>query len=718
MPLPAPPGGAAGSPAGPGRTPLEVALTGLEACDHLPLPRRRRKRFVPATATISLSGPRRCCRRSKPRCPSSTRARECSPPKSIRAGQTPNTTSNTGPNPARSPERHARWPSPASTSARTRASTPTSGTWRASNPGTTYYYRVVATNATGTTDRAGPALLHLSVHAGSQRSLRGQCSGTAADGGGAAQRLPRLRARLRGSRGRLRRRVDPRPGSDPVRRLSPGRRPAPGPLRGPQRCDPRRPRQPDQPRCRPLRGDPRRQPAGPPPMSESRPTTRSLRHRSPRPWPKPIPSLESFAFAGPEICSPCFADGTTGRAPAPAQRQPRPGDEGVDRTAVPGEDDGLVKKRFSADGNHFVFSSTSQFELAGNDETGDVSIYERDLERGDDPGRLDRTRAATPSPACREPVHATGRAIPPGSPSSTSPPTARGSSSARGSPPMKAATTLPPLHAPRQLAELGRSHPGRGRRRPLRRHDRRRDERLPHHHRQTAAATDTDTSADIYEAAVSGGGALTLRLLSDRGRRRPATTTAANRRAIPTAGTQPPGRANAMPSRWPAAPGSAPRDGTFYFFSPELLDGAAQAEGEANQPNLYAVQPGSDPEFVATVDTSATKPGPKPKGYVDTQDLHIGPGRAGRHSGRPVERRRLRRPAGNAGGRQVHVSGRAADLLRRAGLRKQRNTGPLARLTAEKARWRSTTPRRRRPHQSPVRDQQRRIGAGLLPQRR
>ena len=63
-------------------------------------------------------------------------------------------------------------------------------------------------------------------------------------------------------------------------------------------------------------------------------------------------------------------------------------------------------------------------------------------------------------------------------------------------------------------------------------------------------------------------------------------------------------------------------DGTFYFFSPELLDSSAQAEGEADQPNLYAVQPGADPEFVSTVDTSATKPGPKPKGFV-TRDTFL-----------------------------------------------------------------------------------------------
>ena len=44
--------------------------------------------------------------------------------------------------------------------------------------------------------------------------------------------------------------------------------------------------------------------------------------------------------------------------------------------------DGLVKQRFSADGNHLIFGSTSKFAEGGNDETGDVSIYDRNLSTG------------------------------------------------------------------------------------------------------------------------------------------------------------------------------------------------------------------------------------------------------------------------------------------------------------------------------------------------
>ena len=43
---------------------------------------------------------------------------------------------------------------------------------------------------------------------------------------------------------------------------------------------------------------------------------------------------------------------------------------------------GFVGKRLSADGSHFVFGSTSQFEPDGND-NGDVSIYDRNLNTGE-----------------------------------------------------------------------------------------------------------------------------------------------------------------------------------------------------------------------------------------------------------------------------------------------------------------------------------------------
>ena len=53
--------------------------------------------------------------------------------------------------------------------------------------------------------------------------------------------------------------------------------------------------------------------------------------------------------------------------------------------------------------------------------------------------------------------------------------------------------------------------------------------------------------------------------------------------------------------------GVAAENGALYFVSPEKLDGA---EGGQDQGNLYFVEPGGDPRFVAVLDTSEGKPGP------------------------------------------------------------------------------------------------------------
>ena len=87
---------------------------------------------------------------------------------------------------------------------------------------------------------------------------------------------------------------------------------------------------------------------------------------------------------------------------------------------------GYVGNPMSADGVHLVFGSTSQFETAGNN-NGDVTIYDRDLST--------RTTQVVSTDAGR---HDDDRER--GSGSSTSPPTGRGSSSARKSRPTRRAT--------------------------------------------------------------------------------------------------------------------------------------------------------------------------------------------------------------------------------------------------------------------------------------
>ncbi len=95
--------------------------------------------------------------------------------------------------------------------------------------------------------------------------------------------------------------------------------------------------------------------------------------------------LETFAFGGSEGCSPCFAGGYTGipvRLPGGELIQgmvPAPGfNPGL--AATP---DGYIASDLSANGEQFIFGSTFQFAPGGNDKTGDVSIYDHNLRTGE-----------------------------------------------------------------------------------------------------------------------------------------------------------------------------------------------------------------------------------------------------------------------------------------------------------------------------------------------
>ena len=162
-----------------------------------------------------------------------------------------------------------------------------------------------------------------------------------------------------------------------------------GPLRGPRRRHPGH-RQPDQPRRRPLRRDPRRR------RLEHRirrhPGRRPLRHG---PFASTLaeadPSLDTFAFGGPDICSPCFADGSTGDPVHLPDGRLVQGMVGLDRPRPRGN------RRASSAGTSpptaptSSSAPTSQFEPDGNN-NGDVSIYDRNLNSG-------RTHVVSKTPA-------------------------------------------------------------------------------------------------------------------------------------------------------------------------------------------------------------------------------------------------------------------------------------------------------------------------------
>ena len=98
-------------------------------------------------------------------------------------------------------------------------------------------------------------------------------------------------------------------------------------------------------------------------------------------------SLGTFAFGGAGGCSPCFGPGgiETGipvRLPNGELTQGMVGAPGFE----PGSEatpDGYIAQDLSANGTHFIFGSTSPFAQGGNDSTGPVSIYDRNLSSGE-----------------------------------------------------------------------------------------------------------------------------------------------------------------------------------------------------------------------------------------------------------------------------------------------------------------------------------------------
>ena len=95
--------------------------------------------------------------------------------------------------------------------------------------------------------------------------------------------------------------------------------------------------------------------------------------------------LSAFAFGNGTLCDPCFSDGSTG---IPVHRPNGSLVQGLKGSiAKPSaEPAGYIGQSLSDDGSHLVFGSTSKLENAATE--GNLTIYERDLERGHHSGRL------------------------------------------------------------------------------------------------------------------------------------------------------------------------------------------------------------------------------------------------------------------------------------------------------------------------------------------
>ncbi len=286
--------------------------------------------------------------------------------------------------------------------------------------------------------------------------------------------------------------------------------------------------------------------------------------------------------------------------------------------------DGHIAKYFSADGSHFIFGSVSQFEPDAN-KNGDVSIYDRDLSTGET-----HVVSKTPFGENLPCLQGSGSCHSPGDPNGI----AELDISKDGSriivaqkvsedadhnvywhPYMNIGDSSKTIDlAPGSTSGVlydGMSEDG---------------SKVFFTTKDKLLAADTDESADLYEAEVSPEGNLNLQLLST------GTEGSGNSDACDPV-------ANVAGAHWnslEATPncgvvaiggggGVASEDGTVYFLSPELLDGASN--GTANQPNLYIVRPGQAPQFVATLapNDPVVVDGVKEAGTRHTADFQVTP---------------------------------------------------------------------------------------------
>jgi hypothetical protein len=293
--------------------------------------------------------------------------------------------------------------------------------------------------------------------------------------------------------------------------------------------------------------------------------------------------LDSLAFAGLDLCSPCFDSGLETGIPVRradgslAQGMAGSLDAGVPADAKP---EGRVAKYFSDDGRRLVFASKYAFEPGGNT-TGDLTVYERDLQAGTteivstDPSANTLTGAGI----SELDVNGDGSRVVVGK---------RIAVDAEGN-----EYVHPYLHLQGGAASVdlapgttngvlyaGMTKDG---------------SRIFFTTVDSLLSADTDSSADLYEAVVDGSGNLDLSLV----------TTGVSDACDPVANEERPhwnsagGGANCDAVAISGGGGVSAASGTVWFLSPEQLDGSA---GTANEPNLYRADPGQAPTFVVSLE--------------------------------------------------------------------------------------------------------------------
>lgn len=331
--------------------------------------------------------------------------------------------------------------------------------------------------------------------------------------------------------------------------------------------------------------------------------------------------LRTFAFAGPELCNPCFGDGSKGipvRLPDGSLVQGMAGS--LNPAAAPA---GSVRKPLSADGEHLVFGSTGQYESDANSNGTDATIYERDLTTSTTQvvSKLpDGSTIQSGSGVAELAISTDGSRVLVGRLISTD---ASGNEYFHLYMHVDGASQTVDVTPGATAGVLYDGMTADGSRVYFTAKDA----------LATASDQDTDSSADIYAADLAAGAATLSRISTGAGSGdTDACDPAANSAFAHWNSPSPTPSCDAVAIG--GAGGVSAADGSIYFLSPELLDTSSPGHLPIQDaPNLYLARPGSAPRFVATLESSLSGSQPPARIYGFKQNF----GAFGRAVGVAVE---------------------------------------------------------------------------------
>jgi hypothetical protein len=298
--------------------------------------------------------------------------------------------------------------------------------------------------------------------------------------------------------------------------------------------------------------------------------------------------LTTFAFGGPNICDPCFEDGSIN---VPLRRANGSLEEGMRGTLNPPADPvGEVRRPLSADGSHLIFETDQEFEDTAD--SGAMWVYDRDLGSGS-------TQLASTTPG-GDPIDGEVAELDVSSDGSRILIGKVAGEDADGNKLydlyMHVGTdpdSIQVVDSPGGVIYNGMTGDG----------------SKVFFTTSDQLAGDSDTSADLFGADIGSTSPATITRLST-GSGGTGDTDTCNPPVDWNVASGGPDCSVVVPA---GGAGVARDDGTVYFISPEKLDGSGN--GTQDQPNLYVVKPGAAPHYVGEIDSTVGKPPPAPPAH-------------------------------------------------------------------------------------------------------